>query len=696
MIKKKLLLFMTATTLATASFAANPLLKPYKTPHGTVPFNEIKTEHFMPAIDEAMRVHNEEIAQIVKNPKAPTFENTIEALDRAGALLSKVTAPFYALLSNETNDEIQALAMQISPKMSDHGNNIRLNEKLFERVKSVYEQKEKLKLTPEQQTLLSETYLNFANNGANLPEAEKEKYRNLSKKLSELTVEYGQNVLKETNQYELLITDKEVLKGLPADVMDMLAENAKKKDKSGWLIDLKATSYLPVLKYADNRDLRRELYMANSGKCMNGGEFDNRENVRQIVNTRLEIAQILGYKNYAEQVLQRRMAENSENVYDLLNKLLDAYRPLADKEYAEVQDFANRNGAYFDVQAWDWAYYTEKLKAEKFDLDDEMLRPYFELESVKQGIFWLANKLFGLNFKENPNIQVYHPEAMAYDVTDNKGNFVAVFYADYHPRDGKRAGAWMSSTKDQSKMGRKNNRPHITNTMNFTRPTATKPALLTFSEVTTMLHEFGHALHGVLANTTYESLSGTSVYRDFVELPSQILENWAFEQEFLDRFAVHYETGEKIPAELIQKIKDAANYTTGYLTLRQLSFGFLDMAWHTLEQPFAGDVVAFEQEAMKPALVLPIVDKTAMSPVFSHIFAGGYAAGYYSYKWAEVLDADAYAAFQEKGIFDKKTADAFRIHILEKGGSEHPMTLYKRFRGEEPNIDALLKRNGVI
>ena len=428
---------------------------------------------------------------------------------------------------------------------------------------------------------------------------------------------------------------------------------------------------------------------------MVGGEYDNRENVKKIANLRLEIANLLGHKTYADHVLQRRMAENTGNVYELLNKLLDAYKPAAVKEYADIQAYANKNGAYFKVQSWDWSYYSEKLKAEKFNLNDEMLKPYFELERVKQGIFWLSNKLYGLNFKENPNIPVYHPEVKAYEVTDNKGKFVSVLYTDYHPRDGKRAGAWMSSTKDQWMEGKKDSRPHIINVMNFTRPTSTKPALLTFDEVTTMLHEFGHALHGMLARSTYQSLSGTSVYRDFVELPSQIMENWGVEKEFLDQFAVHYETGEKMPAELVQKIKDADNYNIGSFTLRQLSFGLLDMKWHTLDKPFEGDVMAFEKEAMAAAQILPVIDNTGMSPTFSHIFSGGYAAGYYSYKWAEVLDADAFSVFLKNGIFVTKTADSVRTNILEKGGSEHPMVLYKRFRGEEPDINALLQRHGV-
>lgn len=649
----------------------------------------------MPAFDEAMKINKAEIDAIVNNPKAPTFENTIIAYEKSGSLISKVSRAFYALLSAETNDELQEIAQELSPKMSEHSSSILLNEKLFSRIKAVYEQKDKLKLTTDQKTLLTEMYDGFANNGANLSKADKLKYSELNKDLNLATLTFSQNNLKETNKFEMLITNKDVLQGLPEDVLDMLAENAKKAGKEGWLINLKATSFSPVMQYADNRDLRRELYMAYYTRCMIGGEYDNREIMKKIGNTRLEIAQLLGNKNYAEQVLKKRMAENSENVYDLLNKLLTAYKHLAEKEVAEVQAYADRNGGYFRIQPWDWSYYSEKLKAEKFNLNDEMTKPYFELEKVKQGIFWLSNKLFGLNFKENPNIQVYHPEVTAYDVTDNKGKFVAVLYTDYHPREGKGSGAWMSSTKEQWKEGKKDSRPHITNVMNFTRPTSTKPALLTFNEVTTMLHEFGHALHGMLSKVTYESQSGTSVYRDFVELPSQIMENWAVEKEFLDKFAVHYETGEKMPADLIQKIKDADNFNIGYFTLRQLSFGFLDMGWHTLQQPFEGDVIEFEQKAMVPTQLLPVVNSTGMSPAFGHIFSGGYAAGYYSYKWAEVLDADAYSVFQKNGIFDKKTADSFRTNILEKGGSEHPMVLYKRFRGEEPDVNALLIRHGV-
>ncbi|MDD3489557.1 MAG: M3 family metallopeptidase [Paludibacter sp.] len=686
---------MTAITVAGAALAANPLLSPYKTIHQTIPFDQIKTEHYVPAFEEAMKQHMNEINEIVNNPKAPTFENTIVALDKAGSLLNKVSSPFFNLLGSETNDELQTIAQKMSPLLTEHSNSIRLNEKLFERVKVVYEGRDKLKLTPEQSTLLKKTYDGFADNGANLSEKDKVKYRKLSKELSMLTLNFGQNVLKETNNWNLHITDKNLLAGLPADVLEMLALNAKKAGKEGWMLDLKATTYVPVMKYADNRDLRRELYMAYSTRNMQGGEFDNLENIRSIANTRLEIAKLLGKNSYADQALVQRMAENKENVYDLLNKLLVAYKPAAQKEYDEVQAYANKNGAYFKVQSWDWSYYSEKLKAEKFDLTDEMLKPYFELENVKKGVFGLATKLFGVRFVKNTNIKVYHPEVDAYEVFDEKGKFLSVLYTDFHPREGKRAGAWMNEFKGQWIEGKTDSRPHITIVMNFTRPTETKPALLTYDELTTFLHEFGHALHGMQTKCTYESLSGTNVYRDFVELPSQIMENWASEKAFLDGFAVHYQTGEKIPAELIQKIKDSENFNTANFTLRQLSFGFLDMAWHSIEKPYKGDVIKMEKDAMAPTQILPVVSDAAMSPTFSHIFSGGYAAGYYSYKWAEVLDADAYSVFVKNGIFDKKTATSFRQNILVPGGTEHPMVLYKRFRGQEPTIDALLKRHGI-
>jgi peptidyl-dipeptidase Dcp len=544
--------------------------------------------------------------------------------------------------------------------------------------------------------LLKNTFDGFVNSGANLSDNDKEIYRNLSKELNMLTLQFGQNVLKETNNWSLVLADKNLLSGLPADVIEMLALNAKKAGKEGWMLNLKTTTYVPFMKYADNRDLRRELYMAYTKRNLQGGEFDNVENIRKIANTRLKIANLLGHKSYADYVLVRRMAENKENVNSLLDKLLAAYKPVAIKEYEEVQAYANKKGVYFKVQPWDWNYYSEKLKDEKYQLNDEMLKPYFELENVKKGVFGLATRLYGIKFVKNTSIPVYNPEVEAFDVIDEKGKFLSVLYTDFHPRDSKRSGAWMSEYKGQWMTGNKDSRPHITIVMNFTRPTETKPALLTFDELTTFLHEFGHSLHGMLTKCNYESLSGTNVYRDFVELPSQIMENWASEKEFLDGFAVHYQTGEKIPADLIKKIKDAENFNAANFCLRQLSFGYLDMAWHSIESPFEGDVIMSEKKAMASTQILPVVFESAMSPTFNHIFSGGYAAGYYSYKWAEVLDADAYSVFSKNGIFDKKTATSFRMNILLKGGSEHPMVLYKKFRGQEPTIDALLKRNGIV
>jgi len=687
---------MSTLALALTAMAGNPFFETYKTPHQTIPFKEIKTEHFLPAFEVAMKKHSEEVAAIINNPQVPTFENTIEALEHTGTLLTKVSSPFYNLLSSETTDELQDLAEKISPLVTEHSNSIRLNEKLFARVKAVYLQKDNLKLSPEQKMLLKDTYEGFTNNGANLSDADKAIYRELSKDLSLLSLQYGQNVLKETNNYSLLISDKTLLSGLPSDFMDVLASNAKKAGKEGWLLNLKATCYVPFMKYSENRDLRREIYMANASKCMGGGEYDNRENVRKIANTRLKIAKLLGYKSFSEYELIDRMAENKKNVYDLLDKLLSAYKPEAEKEYSEVQDFANKKGAYFKIQPWDWSYYSEKLKDEKYSVNDEMLKPYFELENVKKGVFGLATRLYGIKFRKNTKIPVYNPEVEAYDVTDENGKYLAVLYTDFHPRDGKRAGAWMNDFKAQSMIGKMDSRPQVTVVMNFTRPTETKPALLTYDELKTFLHEFGHSLHGMLTKCTYESLSGTNVYRDFVELPSQIMENWASEKEFLDGFATHYQTGEKIPVELIQKIKASENFNNAYSCLRQLSFCYLDMSWHSLETPYEGDIIDFEKEAMASTQILPMIPNTAMSTSFNHIFSGGYAAGYYSYKWAEVLDADAFSVFSSKGIFDKKTADSFRENILLKGGTEHPMVLYKRFRGQEPTIDAILKRDGII
>lgn len=676
----------------------NPFFETYSTPHGVVPFDKIKTEDYEPAIQEGIRRQNAEIEFIITNRETPTFTNTISAYEKSGEMLQRVSSVFDNLLSAETNEELQELAKTIMPLMSEHANNISLNELLFARIKTVYEQQNKETLNPEQQKLLEEIYNGFVHNGANLKGEAKERYRALSKELSLLTLQFSENNLKETNAYQLVITDKSQLKGLPESAIEAAKETAKEKAVEGWVFTLQAPSYDPFMMYADNRDLRRELYMAYNTKCTHHDAFNNLEIVKKLVNIRMEIARLLGYDNFAEYTLQRRMAQNSDAVYKLLNQLLDAYTPTARQEYAEVQALARQEqGEGFTLMPWDWAYYSHKLKDRKFNIDDEMLRPYFELGKVKEGIFGLATRLYGITFKKNTDIPVYHKDVDAYEVFDKDGKFLAVLYTDFHPRASKRSGAWMTSYKGQwiGDNNGENSRPHVSIVMNFTKPTPDKPALLTFDEVETFLHEFGHGLHGMFANSTYESLSGTNVYWDFVELPSQIMENFAIEKDFLHTFARHYKTDELIPDELVQRIADSSNFNAAYSCLRQISFGLLDMAWYTRNTPFEGDVKAYEKKAWAKAQILPVVEEACMSTQFSHIFAGGYSAGYYSYKWAEVLDADAFSLFKQKGIFNQEVADSFRENILSKGGTEHPMALYKRFRGQEPTIDALLIRNGI-
>lgn len=676
----------------------NPFLNTYSAPHGTIPFDKIKTGDYAPAIHEGIRRQNAEIDSIIDNPEAPTFANTILAYEKSGEMLHRVNTVFGNLLSAETNDDLQELAKEIMPLMSEHENNISLNEKLFERIKTVYTHQSQEQLIPEQIKLLEDIYTGFVRNGANLQGEAKEKYRALCTELSLLTLQFGENNLKETNDYKLVITKESQLSGLPESAIDAATETAKEKGVEGWAFTLQAPSFGPFLTYADNRDLRHELYMAYNTKCTHDNAYNNLDIVKRIVNVHMEIAQLLGYDNFAEYNLQERMAQNSDAVYRLLNQLLDAYMPTARQEYAEVQALARQEqGDDFVLMPWDWAYYSHKLKDRKFNIDDEMLRPYFELSNVKEGVFGLATKLYGITFKKNPDIPVYHKDVDAYEVFDKDGKYLAVFYTDFHPRAGKRSGAWMTSYKGQwiDEAAGKNSRPHISIVMNFTKPTQDKPALLTFGEVETFLHEFGHSLHGMFANSTYESLSGTNVYWDFVELPSQFMENFAIEKDFLHTFARHYQTGELIPDELVQRIVDSSNFNAAYACLRQVSFGLLDMAWYTRNTPFEGDVKAYEKQAWEKSQILPSVEDTCMSTQFSHIFAGGYSAGYYSYKWAEVLDADAFSLFKEKGIFNQEVAASFRENILSKGGTEHPMTLYKRFRGQEPTIDALLIRNGI-
>ena len=667
--------------------AQNPFFEKYTTPYGTVPFDKIKTEHYEPAIREGIRQQAAEIDAIVNNPEAPTFANTILAYEKSGELLDRVTTVFGNLRSAETNDDLQTLAQEMMPLLSEHSNNISLNEELFKRVKAVYTQKEQLNLTPEQTKLLENIYDGFIRRGANLQGEAKKQYRQLTKELSSLTLQFSENNLKEINNYQLVLTDKAQLAGLPESAIEAAAETAKEKGVEGWVFTLQAPSYIPFMTYADNRDLRHELYMAYNTKCTHNNEYNNIDIVKKLVNTRMAIAQLLGYENFAQYTLKKRMAEDGDAVYNLLNQLLEAYTPTAKKEYQEVQELARQEqGAEFTVMPWDWSYYSNKLKDKKFNINEEMLRPYFELEKVKEGVFGLATRLYGITFKKNADIPVYHKDVDAYEVLDKDNKTLAILYTDFHPRTGKRAGAWMTEYKGQwidEKTG-ENSRPHVSIVMNFTKPTGNKPALLTFDEVETFLHEFGHSLHGMFANSTYESLSGTSVYWDFVELPSQIMENFAIEKEFLNTFAQHYQTDEKLPEELIKRLVDASNFNAAYACLRQVSFGLLDMAWYTRNTPFEGDVKEYEQQSWAKAQILPVVKDACMSTQFSHIFAGGYSAGYYSYKWAEVLDADAFSLFKQKGIFNREVAESFRNNILSKGGTEHPMILYKRFRGQEP------------
>lgn len=676
----------------------NPFFNKYDTPHGTVPFHLIKLEHYEPAIIEGMARQKAEIDAIINNPAEPDFANTIEPYEQSGEMLHRTTTVFGNQLSANTSDELQELANKLMPMLSEHDNDICLNERLFARVKTVYDNQEHEDLNDEQRKLLKDIYIGFTRNGANLNEDQKAVFRELTKQLSLLSLQFSNNLLKETNDYQLHLTDEKDLAGLPPSSTEAAAETAEEKGLTGWVFTLQAPSYSPFMTYADNRELRKELYMAYNTRCAHPNGQNNMEIVRQLVNLRMQVAQLLGYKSYADYVLERRMAQDQAHVYQLLNDLLDAYTPTAHQEIEEIESLAKEmEGDGFKLMPWDLGYYAHKLKERKFNLDNEKLRPYFELSKVKKGVFGLATRLYGITFKENKEIPVYHPDVDAYEVFDKDGSFLAVLYTDFYPRKGKQGGAWMTSYKEQwiDRQTGENSRPHVSLVMNFTKPTKDKPALLTHGEVNTFLHEFGHSLHGMFANTTYESLSGTSVYWDFVELPSQFMENYSVEKEFLHTFARHYETDEPIPDELVQSIIDAQNFNVAYACLRQVSFGLLDMAWYSREQEFDGDVTTFEREAWKRAQVLPQVEGTCMSVQFSHIFSGGYAAGYYSYKWAEVLDADAFALFKKHGIFDQATATSFRENVLSKGGTEHPMTLYKRFRGQEPTIDALLTRNGI-
>jgi len=672
------------------------LLSKFITKHNTAPFSQIKIEDYVPAFQEGIALAKAEIDAIVNNPDAPTFENTIVAMDFSGDILDRLSSIFFNLNSAETNDEMQKIAQEVSPLLSEFGNDIRLNADLFARVKAVYDQKENLNLNPEQTTLLDKKYKSFSRNGANLPEDKKNQLREIDKELSKLSLQFGENVLAETNNFELHLTDEKDLSGLPEGTIEAARLLAKNQEKEGWIFTLDHPSYVPFLTYADNRELRKKMAIAFGAKAFQNNEFDNQENVLKIAKLRFERANLLGYKTHAHFILEERMAESPEKVFSFLNDLLSKAKPAAQKEFAELTAFAKELDGIEQLEKWDGAYYSEKLKQQLFNLDDEKLKPYFQLEKVLEGAFTVAKKLYGLTFTEVFDIDKYHEEVTTYEVRDAENNLVSIFYADFFPRKGKRNGAWMTSFKSQYIKDGVNERPHISNVCNFTKPTETKPSLLTFNEVTTLFHEFGHGLHGMLANTTYPSLSGTSVYWDFVELPSQIMENWCYEPEALALFAKHYETGEIIPIEYVQKIKESASFQEGLATLRQLSFGLLDMAWHGQDPTNITDLKAFETEQFANTQLYPDVKENAMSTAFSHIFQGGYSSGYYSYKWAEVLDADAFEYFQEKGIFNEEVAKKFKDNVLSKGGTEHPMTLYKRFRGQEPKAEALLKRAGLL
>ena len=677
----------------------NPFFEQYNTVHETVPFGDFTLADVEAAFVEGIKRDDELIEKITNNPEKPTFDNTIiyreEGKEHYYSVLDKVSTAFFNLLSADTNDEMDQLAQKIQPMLTKHANDVTLNPKLFERIKYVH--RHHRKLTPEEKVLLDDTYKGLVRSGALLDDKGKERLRQLTEEAGMLSLQFSQNLLKENKAYELHITDENDLDGLPESAREAAAHTAKEQGKEGWVFTLDFPSYNPFMTYSTRRDLRQRMYMEKNTVACHGNGEDNREICKRLVNLRREMAQLLGYKTYADYVLERRMAGNRKSVYRLLDQLIDAYMPTAVKEVEAIEKFARKTeGKDFKMEPWDFGFYSHKLKLKKYNIDAEMLRPYLQLDKVIDGVFGLANRLYGITFRENKDIKVYHPDVKAYEVFDNDGKYLAVFYADFYPRQGKQGGAWMTQFQGQY-IDRKgvNVRPHVSVVMNFTKPTDDKPALLTLGEVETFLHEFGHSLHGMFANTRFESMSGTNVRWDFVELPSQFMENYAVEKEFLRTFAFHYETGEPLPDELIDRIVKSRNYNAAYACMRQVSFGLLDMAYYTLKEPFDEDIMEFEKKAWKRAMVTRQTEGTCMTVQFSHIMAGGYAAGYYSYKWAEVLDADAFSVFKRHGIFDRETAQRFRDCILSKGGTEHPMTLYKKFRGGEPTIKALLKRNGI-
>lgn len=678
--------------------AENPLVQEWNTPFQTPPFDSIRTEDYEPAILYAIEEAKKEVNAIIVNRAVPGFENTIVALERAGGLLNRVLGVFFNINECNTSEQLQKVAEDITPALSAYSNDLSMNPLLFSKVKQVYDMRDDIPLTAEQRMLLDKTYKSFIRSGALLEGAEKEEFRKISEELSLLSIKYNRNVLTEQNAYTLNVRNKKDLAGLPKYAIDAAREEAKARGEKGWTFTLQYPSFGPFMMYAENRDLREQMWRAYNSVANHNNENDNKEIAKRIANLRLRMAQLLGYSSYAEYALEERMAQNPATVDKFLADLLEASMPFAKKDLAQVQEYANKNGFLGDLQRWDFSYWSERLKNEKYAMDPEMMKPYFQLENVKRGIFALADTLYGLKFIENDKIQKYHPDVMVYEVYDKSNDkFMAVVYMDFFPRESKRSGAWMTSFRDEYKTADgKEVRPLIQMVCNFTKPTKKEPSLLTFDEVNTFLHEFGHCLHGILAEGTYSSVTGTSVYRDFVELPSQIMENFATEKQFLDMFAVHYKTGEKIPQELIDKLTDSEKYLAGWLSVRQLFLGMIDMQWHTITEPYEGDVIALEDKVSQKAELLPKVDGALMSTSFGHIFSGGYAAGYYGYKWAEVLDADAFSLFQEKGIFNKEVSTSFRNNILSKGGKKHPMELYKAFRGHEPTNEALLRRSGFI
>ncbi len=674
---------------------SNPLLGEWGGKFETPPFEQIKIEHYEPAFDAAIECVRAELKAIVENPAKPTFQNTIVALERQGELLGRIEGVFYPLLSADTNPEMEELSLKMQPKLTQLGNDISLNEELFARVKAVYDNPPAF-MSDEDRMLLNECYKGFERSGAALSESDKAIYRELTTELGRLGLEFGQNILASTNSFSINITDESRVSELPDGVREAMAMEAKERGESGWTVTLKAPSYIPFLTYSSDRELKEQLWRAYNTRSL-GGEKDNTEVIKQILNLRLKLSQLLGFENYASYALANRMARNQETVNNFLSDLLVATRERGLENYTEIVKYAESNGFVGEFMPWDFPYYSERYKDENYSLNDELVKPYLELNSVREGVFLLATKLYGLTFVPVEGVEVFHKDVEVYEVKDQDGSHLGLLYLDFFPRASKSGGAWMTEFRgadsDMDESGKSVDiRPLVTLTMNFTKPTETTPSLLTFSEFETLLHEFGHGLHGLMARGKYGSLNGTNVYRDFVELPSQLMENWATEREYLDLWAVHYQTGEKIPAELVEKIERAANFNAGYACVRQLQFGILDMTYHSITEPFEGDIESFERKAIEPTQILPVVAGTAFSPGFSHIFAGGYAAGYYSYKWAEVLEADAFNLFKQRGLFDKATAESFRKNILERGGQQHPMTLYVNYRGEEPSVDALIER----